>query len=92
MTYIAGNAYLRHKRANMRAEYLKMLDNIANVKAPKKEKKLTEEEFNRQIEEFLAETPKQPISEEPELSEESSKAESAQDAVMDSEDISDQNL
>ena len=92
MTYIAGNAYLRHKRANMRAEYLKMLDNIANVKAPKKEKKLTEEEFNRQIEEFLAEAPKQPITEEPTLSEEAPKTESAQDAVMDSEDISDQNL
>ena len=36
MTYIAGNAYLRQKRANMRKEYLKMLEDISHVDPPKK--------------------------------------------------------
>ena len=34
MTYMAGNAYLRHKRANMRKEYLEMMENIAHVDPP----------------------------------------------------------
>ena len=34
MTYMAGNAYLRHKKANMRKEYLEMMEEIARVKAP----------------------------------------------------------
>lgn len=33
MTYMAGNAYLRHKRANMRKEYLEMLENIGRTDA-----------------------------------------------------------
>ncbi len=36
MTYIAGNAYLRHKRANMRKEYLQMMEEIAHVEPPVK--------------------------------------------------------
>ena len=36
MTYIAGNAYLRHKRANMRKEYLQMMEEIARVEPPVK--------------------------------------------------------
>ena len=32
MTYIAGNAYLRYKRANMRSDYLKMMEEIGQVK------------------------------------------------------------
>ena len=36
MTYIAGNAYLRHKRANMRKEYLQMMEEIARVESPVK--------------------------------------------------------
>ena len=35
MTYIAGNAYLRQKRANMKDEYFKMLEEIAVGKATK---------------------------------------------------------
>ena len=31
MTYMAGNAYLRQKRANMRRDYLEMLENIARI-------------------------------------------------------------
>lgn len=31
MTYMAGNAYLRKKRATLRQEYLEMLENIARV-------------------------------------------------------------
>lgn len=55
MTYIAGNAYLRNKRANMREEYLKMLDNIAAVKVPKTSKRKTSKDLDEQIKEFLAE-------------------------------------
>lgn len=31
MTYIAGNAYLRYKKANMRKEYLEMMEAVAHV-------------------------------------------------------------
>jgi len=36
MTYMAGNAYLRYKKANMRKDYLEMLENIGRTdsKAP----------------------------------------------------------
>ena len=34
MTYMAGNAYLRVKRANMRKEYLQMMEEIAHVDPP----------------------------------------------------------
>ena len=34
MTYMGGNAYLRQKRANMRKEYLEMLENVGRVEAP----------------------------------------------------------
>jgi hypothetical protein len=34
MTYMAGNAYLRAKRANMRKEYLEMLEDIGRVEPP----------------------------------------------------------
>lgn len=34
MTYIAGNAYLRKKRATLRQDYLEMLENIARVEQP----------------------------------------------------------
>ncbi|MBR2721747.1 MAG: diadenylate cyclase CdaA [Clostridia bacterium] len=33
MTYIAGNAYLRQKKANMRKDYLEMMDNIGKDSA-----------------------------------------------------------
>ena len=36
MTYIAGNAYLRQKRANMRKEYLQIMEEIAHVESPVK--------------------------------------------------------
>ena len=39
MTYIAGNAYLRKKRASLRQDYLEMLENIAKVEQPNAEKK-----------------------------------------------------
>jgi len=44
MTYIAGNAYLRKKRATLRQEYLEMLENIARVEQPAAEKKADEED------------------------------------------------
>ncbi len=52
MTYIAGNAYLRIKRANMRKEYLEMLEKVArvelpNVKSAKEE--AVEKEFQKLI-------------------------------------------
>ena len=34
MTYMAGNAYLRHKKANMRKDYLEMMEKIARVESP----------------------------------------------------------
>ena len=37
MTYMAGNAYLRQKRANMRKEYLQMMEEIARVELPAKQ-------------------------------------------------------
>ena len=37
MTYMAGNAYLRQKRANMRKEYLQMMEEIARVDPPVKQ-------------------------------------------------------
>lgn len=36
MTYIAGTAYLRAKRANMRKDYLEMMEDIARVEPPVK--------------------------------------------------------
>lgn len=59
MTYIAGKAYLRKKRANMRQEYLKMLDSIAEVKPPKADARRLAEDFDEQIKDFLAEDPEQ---------------------------------
>jgi len=35
MTYMAGNAYLRQKRSNLRKDYLEMLENIARVEPVK---------------------------------------------------------
>ena len=59
MTYIAGKAYLRKKRANMRQEYLKMLDSIAEVKPPRENARQLAEDFDEQIKEFVAEDPEQ---------------------------------
>ncbi len=59
MTYIAGNAYLRHKRANMRNEYLQMLDRIAQIRLPNKEVKPQEEDLEKQIQEFISEEPQE---------------------------------
>ena len=44
MTYIAGNVYLRQKRANLRGEYLRMLEEIGQNKVARvSEEKETEE-------------------------------------------------
>ena len=52
MTYMAGNAYLRIKRANMRKEYLEMLENVASAKptvvSPKQDDAV-EKEFKKLI-------------------------------------------
>jgi hypothetical protein len=90
MTYIAGSAYLRQKRANMRAEYLKMLDNIAQVKLPKKEVKRSKEDFDRQIEEFISDTTS--AQEEQEQSLGDSGVEQDKDGVLDSEDVENQKI
>lgn len=50
MTYMAGNAYLRHKKANMRKEYLEMMENIAHVEPPvasSAKQKAVEKEFEK---------------------------------------------
>jgi hypothetical protein len=52
MTYIAGNAYLRQKRANMRKEYLEMLESVAQVDPPqvtKEKEDLIEKEFKKMV-------------------------------------------
>jgi diadenylate cyclase len=89
MTYIAGNAYLRQKRANMRAEYLKMLDNIAQVKLPQKKEKRSAEEFDRQIEEFISDSTSSQEEQEKSLGE---SAVPDKDGVLDSEDSENQKI
>jgi len=52
MTYIAGNAYLRLKRANMKKEYLAMLEKVAKVDLPKSkstQEQSVEKEFQKII-------------------------------------------
>ncbi|MBQ7347733.1 MAG: diadenylate cyclase CdaA [Clostridia bacterium] len=52
MTYMAGSVYLRHKRANMRKEYLEMMENIARVDppvAPKDKSEAVEKEFEKMV-------------------------------------------
>ncbi len=55
MTYIAGSAYLNKKRANMRSEYLQMLDRIGQIRTPKKDDEKGREDLNRSIQEFISE-------------------------------------
>ncbi len=52
MTYIAGNAYLRIKRANMRKEYLEMLEKVAHVEPPKPRKN---EELEKEFQKLVGE-------------------------------------
>lgn len=54
MTYIAGSAYLHKKRANMRSEYLQMLDRIGQIRTPKKDDTSNREEFDRSIQKFIS--------------------------------------
>lgn len=51
MTYMAGNAYLRQKKANMRKDYLEMMENIAHVETPMASKKndAVEKEFQKMV-------------------------------------------
>lgn len=51
MTYIAGNAYLRQKRANMRKEYLEMLENAGRVEPPHKPS--VDEEIEKSFERLI---------------------------------------
>ncbi len=57
MTYMAGNAYLRQKKANMRKEYLEMMEQIARVDPPvaSNEKK---EEIEREFEKMIGQKSK----------------------------------
>lgn len=49
MTYVAGKTYLRQKRANMRKEYLEMLEEVGRVTPPSAptENEAVEKEFER---------------------------------------------
>ena len=49
MTYVAGKTYLRHKRANMRHEYLQMLEEVGRVTPPvaPTENEAVQKEFER---------------------------------------------
>ena len=57
MTYIAGNAYLRVKRANMRREYLEMLENVARVEQPTATKSEREENVEKEFQKLIGDTP-----------------------------------
>ena len=52
MTYIAGNAYLRVKRANMKKEYLDMLEKVAQVTVPVS-KSATEETVEKEFQKLI---------------------------------------
>ena len=52
MTYLAGNAYLRIKKANMRKEYLEMLENVARVDPPVVPKK--NQEIEKEFEKIIS--------------------------------------
>ena len=59
MTYMAGNAYLRQKKANMRKEYLEMMENIARVDPPvasNAKQEAAEKEFEKIIGKNAVET------------------------------------
>jgi len=53
MTYMAGNAYLRQKKANMRKEYLEMMEQIARVDPPVASNE-KEAEIEREFEKMIA--------------------------------------
>ena len=55
MTYMAGNAYLRIKRANMRKEYLEMLENVGRVKTTVT-KSAQEEAAEKEFKKLIGET------------------------------------
>jgi len=59
MTYIAGNAYLRVKRANMRKEYLEMLENVARVKTPTVQKSEREEIVEKEFKKLIGDNPEE---------------------------------
>lgn len=52
MCYMAGNAYLRQKKANMRKEYLEMMENIAHVETPSVST-AKQEELDREFEKMI---------------------------------------
>lgn len=52
MTYIAGNAYLRLKRANMKKEYVEMLERVAKVDVPVS-KSATEETVEKEFKKLI---------------------------------------
>ena len=56
MTYIAGNAYLRIKRSNMRKEYLEMLEKVARVDPPVKKKSEREESVEKEFKKLIGDT------------------------------------
>ena len=57
MTYMAGNAYLRQKKANMRKEYLEMMEQIARVDPPVASGE-KDAEIEREFEKMIAKKPK----------------------------------
>ena len=60
MTYMAGNAYLRQKRADMHKDYLEMLENVARIEQPQstKPKKPTTKPTPKKPENVTKPTPK----------------------------------
>lgn len=89
MTYIAGNAYLRHKRANMRKEYLEMLENVARVNTPAPHKSTREENVEKEFKKLIGDTPAEGSAEETDSSIESVVIVDAPKADGDGEETSD---
>lgn len=89
MTYIAGNAYLHKKRANMRSEYLQMLDRIGQIRTQKKDDAEAREELDRNIQKFISQDAPNRVSRNSDTSE-TSGADAAGQA--DTESTADRNL
>lgn len=88
MTYIAGNAYLRIKRANMKKEYVEMLEKVARVKLPAS-KNEAEENVEREFKKLIGDKNLAEEEAEHDVRQTISKKKRVQDAQADSAQDSD---
>ena len=88
MTYIAGNAYLRIKRANMKKEYVEMLEKVGRVDLPKS-KSETEENVEKEFKKLIGDKNAAEEEAEHELRQAPSKKKGKRDAQTDASQDSD---